>query len=69
MSRKRSLSAGLFGMAPALAEAALEQLTPDQRNAITASQAQEIMETCVAAAGTIGRILEGDANPPGRAAT
>lgn len=64
MSRKRSLSAGLFGMGPAIAEAAVEQLTPDQRAGIDATKAQKIMEAAIACAGTIGRILEGTDVPP-----
>lgn len=58
MTRKRSLSKGLFGMAPKIVEAALEELTPEQANKISANQAQKIMEAAISCAGTIGRILE-----------
>ena len=68
MSRKKSLSKGLFGMAPAIVDAALAELSPEQRDSINANQAQRIMEAGIACAGTIGRILEGEDNPPGRAA-
>jgi hypothetical protein len=57
-SRKRPLAGSLFGMPAAIVDAALEQLTPEQRTGINASKAQRIMEVAVSAAGTIGRILE-----------
>ena len=58
MTRKRSLTTGLFGMPQALTEAALGELTPAQREGITAEQAGAIMRLMVNTAESVGRIME-----------
>lgn len=59
MTRRKSLTAGIFGTPQALTEAALEQLTPQQREAITAEHAGEIMRLMVDTAESFGTIVEG----------
>lgn len=57
MTRKRSLTAGVFSMPQALTDTALAQLTPEQRAAIRPEQAGAMMRLMVDTAEHFGRIL------------
>jgi hypothetical protein len=58
MTRRKSLTTGLFGMPQALTEAALTQLTPAQRDTLRSDQAGDIMRLMVDTAEKVGRIVE-----------
>ena len=58
MTRKRSVTAGIFAMPQAITEAALSCLTPDQRAAIDAEKAADIMRITILCAQGIGSIVE-----------
>lgn len=64
MTRRKSLTGSLFAMPAALVDAALAELTPEQRTKIDPNKAEEIMLVCVDAAARIGRIIE---RPPPQA--
>jgi hypothetical protein len=67
MTKKRTLAASLFGMPQAVVETALEQLTPEQREAITPTQAGELLQVALNFTNAVGRILEGPVPKQARA--
>ena len=58
MSRKRTVADAVIRMPAAAAEAMLGELTPEQRAAVTPTQASTIMQICTSAARGIAFVLE-----------
>lgn len=59
MSRaKKNAAALVFGLPQTLITTVVSDLTPDQRKALTAADASQIIDICQEAAGKIGTVLE-----------